>query len=215
MTPLIFVHIPKTAGTSFRVAAEEWFGKSHLLHDYGSQARRTSPIFRRYEAGKMSWEKLLVEIGKAKFVTGHFAAQRYLSAFSPSHFCAFVRDPVERTISQYFHHRHVLGYSHGLETFVEDARFHDQQHRLLAGLSLDQMGFVGVTEAYAESLSIFNSHFGTALKVGFHNQRASRQDDDAIPIELITRIRERNERDVDLHRSAVAIMTRRLADLAG
>lgn len=213
MMPLIFLHIPKTAGTSFRVAAEEWFGKRHLMYDYGPQARRTSSIFRRVETGEVSWEKALEKVKCARFVTGHFPAQRYHSAFGPEHFCTFVRDPVERAVSQYFHHKHALGYAGNIETFIEDIRFHDQQHRLLLGLPLERMGFVGVTESYPDSLEIFNARFGTSLKIAFHNQRESRTSEDPLSPELINRIEQLNARDLKLYRLAQEMLERRLIEL--
>ena len=215
MRPLIFVHIPKTAGTSFRVAAEAWFGKRHLLYDYGGQARRTSSLFRRVESGSISWPQALEKIKRARFVTGHFPAQRYLSAFGPEHFCTFVRDPVERAVSQYFHHKQSLGYAEGIEAFIEDVRFHDQQHRLLAGLPLERIGFVGVTDAYADSLAVFNASFGTSLQVEFRNQRESSADTEPPSPDLVSRIQELNARDLKLYRLAKELLEHRLMELAG
>ena len=42
--PWVFIHIPKTAGTSFRVAAENHLGKGRTVRDYGSKAPYTSPL---------------------------------------------------------------------------------------------------------------------------------------------------------------------------
>ena len=41
---IILVHIPKTGGTSLRVAAEQCFGRKHMLYDYGERARLTSEL---------------------------------------------------------------------------------------------------------------------------------------------------------------------------
>lgn len=211
--PIIFVHIPKTAGTSFRVAAKAWFGSSKMLYDYGSQARKTSTLFRRVDSGKISWDKALWKIRNSCFVSGHFPAQRYLSEFGPEHFCTFLRDPVKRTISQYFHHKNALGYSESMETFVEDARFHNQQSRLLKGLPLDRIGFVGVTESYADSLAVFNSIFGTSLTMMFRNQSKEHGETEVPTPQLIRRIEQLNAHDIALYHSACEALESRLADL--
>lgn len=215
MNPIIFVHIPKTAGTSFRASAEAWFGKRRLLFDYGSQARKTSRVFRDYEVGRLGWSCVVNKVAKSSFVTGHFPASRYLNDFDPVCFCTFVRDPVQRTISQYFHHKQALGYAEGIEIFIEDVRFHDQQHRLLAGLPIERMGFVGVTEAYADSLAVFNASFGTSLQVEFRNQREKSTKENTVSPELVGRIKELNARDLKLYCAAQQLLEHRLMELAG
>ena len=47
MPPKLFVHIPKTAGTSFRQAAESRFGLSRVLRDYGPNSDATSDTIKR------------------------------------------------------------------------------------------------------------------------------------------------------------------------
>ncbi|CAM3376404.1 sulfotransferase family 2 domain-containing protein [Halomonas lysinitropha] len=211
MNPIIFVHIPKTAGTSFRAAAEAWFGKRRLLFDYGSQARKTSRVFRDHEDGRLDWSNVVHKVAKSSFVTGHFPAGRYLKDFDPVCFCTFVRDPIQRVISQYFHHKNKLGYEKSIENFVEDARFHDHQHRLLAGISLNEMGFVGVTERYTDSIALFNQRYGTGLKVETRNQRTRHASETDVPDAVIERIRVNNTRDLELYEKALQLLDEQLS----
>jgi len=39
---ILFIHIPKTAGTSFRVAAEKYFGEDNTFYDYSAKSPETS-----------------------------------------------------------------------------------------------------------------------------------------------------------------------------
>ena len=39
---LLFVHIPKTAGTSFRLAAQQFYGENNVFFDYGLESVETS-----------------------------------------------------------------------------------------------------------------------------------------------------------------------------
>lgn len=211
MKPIIFLHIPKTAGTSFRAAAESWFGKRNLLFDYGAQARKTSHIFRDLEKGKAEWSEVVKHVEKCRFITGHFPASRYINDFNSTCFCTFVRDPVRRMISQYFHHKHKLGYEKGIESFVEESRFHDHQHRLLAGISIEEMGFVGVTERYGESIALFNQCYGTKFAVAVRNQRVTNTQEKEVSESVIQRIRVNNPRDLRLYEKAVQQLEARLA----
>lgn len=211
MKPIIFIHIPKTAGTSFRAAAESWFGKRRLLFDYGVQARNTSRIFRDFEAGKLQWSEVVKHVAKCRFVSGHFPDKRYMSDFDSACFCTFVRDPVKRMISQYFHHKHKLGYDKGIAAFVEEARFHDHQHRLLAGISIEKMGFVGVTERYEESISLFNQRYETDFEVTVRNQRETDNQEPDVSGSVIQRIRVNNPRDLRLYDKAVRQLEAQLA----
>ena len=44
--PIIYLHIPKTAGTSFRMSAEQYFGPDQVLNDYGEESPNTSEDIR-------------------------------------------------------------------------------------------------------------------------------------------------------------------------
>lgn len=213
MTPFVFVHIPKTAGTSFRIAAEKWFGKRQLIFDYGAATRRTSPVFRRYDAGEVTWQKVLADVLNARFVTGHFPINRYLCEIPLQNFCTFVRDPVERAVSQYLHHKFHFGYSDAFEVFIEDPRFHNQQCRLLSGVNVEDIGFVGVTEHYAESVFLFNSLNNTNFAIEVHNERKSKKEKYSASPALYDRIRFLNDGDVKLYRLAVDILKRRLDEV--
>ena len=42
----LVVHVPKTAGTSFRWALDKCFGESNVVRDYGRKADATSDVVR-------------------------------------------------------------------------------------------------------------------------------------------------------------------------
>ena len=44
MLSLFFVHIPKTAGTSFRKACENYFGTPYSAYDYSPNSSDTSAL---------------------------------------------------------------------------------------------------------------------------------------------------------------------------
>ena len=99
---LVSVHIPKTAGSSFRAGLQDRFGE-RLLLDYGDgPASGSVPArWRRLRnAVKVRWqaESLLKEYD---VVHGHFLASKYAFLGTRARLCAFFRDPVERIVSAY------------------------------------------------------------------------------------------------------------------
>ncbi len=92
--PLIFSHIPKTAGTSVREMFSKWFGSNLLLH-YKDKSR--PPV---HDLGNPP------EPGKSVGVYGHFNRDRGfgIEKYYPQvdQFVTILRDPFERALSSYF-----------------------------------------------------------------------------------------------------------------
>jgi len=109
--PLIFIHIPKTAGTSIRVLFEKWFGEGLLLHYY-KEAVCEMPIHHEIFA-KHSVDQPVV-------VYGHFNRRRKFGVedYYPEvrQFITILRDPLERLISNYFYLKKV---AHGWSKYPE------------------------------------------------------------------------------------------------
>lgn len=122
--PLIFSHIPKTAGISVQRIAQGWFGENLLLH---------------YRAGAMP-ERHDTEApplpGRPVVIYGHFNHQRNfgMSHYYPEidQFVTILRDPWERVISGYFFRRrpkqnvmHPKFQSLSLEEYLENWPYED------------------------------------------------------------------------------------------
>ena len=58
MSPIYFVHIPKTAGTSFRKASETFFGLRHVVYDYADDSNETSPFILDIVYGEEQGKKM-------------------------------------------------------------------------------------------------------------------------------------------------------------
>lgn len=162
--PLFFIHISKTAGSSFRVAATEYFGTENVVYDYGINANETHPQIKkldyeekdRYAAGMYILEN-------AKFLTGHVAYSKYAPFIPASNIFTFVREPSQQVRSHYEHFKRLHGYKSSFESFIGESRFCNTQHKALAGSWLDAIGFIGITEKYSESLSFINNQFDTDI----------------------------------------------------
>lgn len=161
MNILFFVHIPKTAGTSFRTGAAEYFGDEYIYADYGPNSRETSrDIFSNfYESPDLYHIKVLAENKGIRLLTGHVPAAKYNPIIASSNMTTFLRHPVEQVISHYEHYVMHHDYDKSLEDFIAERRFTNLQSRVLSGLPIELYGFLGVTERYNESIDLFNSFY--------------------------------------------------------
>ena len=160
--PLIFVHIPKTAGTSFRVSANNYFGEEHVLNDYGLDSDSTSQIVKKYyKTNKV--EQLREDAKNYRMICGHYPLSRYDNVFSDSPKVTFVREPISRTISEYYHLKKRENYKGSLRDFYNNEIYCNRQVKLLGTESPEDLDFVGVTDLYESSLNIFNKKFNLKL----------------------------------------------------
>ena len=198
--PIIYLHIPKTAGTSFRVSAEEYFGEESLLHDYGENSAQTSEeILTGYYQSEDKTALRKFGLTK-KFLGGHFSLPRYREVFPDSPIVTFFRDPVNRVVSEYVHFTNHHNYTGTLETFYRSKDFQNRQHRSLGGLKPTDLDYFGMTERYEESLKMFNAQFGTHLKYSVLNTGTTRLQPTESQIEEIKHL---NQADIETYQCAL------------
>ncbi|MEA1983721.1 MAG: sulfotransferase family 2 domain-containing protein, partial [Campylobacterota bacterium] len=154
--PLLFLHIPKTAGTSFRTALQEIYSKKETLQDYGDKSSETSHIIIKEAENRGVLIPYMIE-NKTAFITGHFHARKYLALLKDDvQWCTFLRDPIDRVLSEY---NHLVANNTYHVSFTAFYRQHPQinrQTKLMSGLSLEEFFFIGITEEYTLSIKLFN-----------------------------------------------------------
>ena len=164
--PLFFIHIPKTAGSSFRVAAEQYFGSEATYFDYGNGSKETHPDILKFEYESKDRYLAAKSIKKnAKFLSGHVIYPKYAPFFPAKSVVTFVRDPAQQVRSHYEHFSRLHGYKGSFEDFIKENRFANMQSKALNGIWTDAIGFIGITERYNESIALFNKYYGTGIKV--------------------------------------------------
>ena len=202
--PIIYLHIPKTAGTSFRVSANDYFGKENILSDYGEDSEATSPDILNgyYHSDDPS---ALYDAGKTKkFMSGHFYLAKYRNIFPDSPVVTFFRDPVKRVLSEYVHFKNHFNYSGSLEDFYRSTQFQNKQHHTLSGAKPTDLDFYGLTERYSESLDLFNQRYQARLPITKLNKGNYRGKTDTLATDKqIEEIKQLNRADIAVYQCAV------------
>ena len=163
----LVIHIPKTAGTSFRWALEKQFGKSQVIWDYGPASKDTSTIVRKHmydEVSDSKPEALINEMTNigSKVLIGHVPLQKYADYFQPQNIITFVRNPLIRVCSEYLHRMNNATFSGSFSDFLNRPGYQNLQSRFLHGSSA--LTFIGITEQYRDSLECLNRVFDWSLK---------------------------------------------------
>ena len=208
-TPYVFVHIPKTAGTSFRKALEQRFGWPMVLCDYGLKEGRSSS-FVRFKLSNSSVGELRKELCSFRVICGHIGLQKYLKLSGLPCCLTFVREPLQRSFSAYQHARRLQGYQGTLKEYV--AKQGDLQTKLLSGLPLEALAFVGISERYLESLQLLKAQFPELELVEFRENVNEVKQDEFYQFnsEEEQLLREHNQQDLQLYEKAKRLFEERL-----
>lgn len=213
---LISVHLPKTAGQSFKKSLSDHFGNSLRL-DYGRPL--FSPPFRRnLTAALGSAAVALRPFTGVRCIHGHFLPLKYAGLrLRGARFVTWMRDPVERLASQYHYwkrtagsgathpvQRRMVDEGWSLERFCLEPALRNLYGQFLWGFPFERFSFVGLTEHYEEDVRRFSELFLEGMvpahAVNVNESRAGAYVDDR---DLRRRIEAFHDQDVRLYRRAV------------
>ncbi len=211
--PFLFVHIPKTAGTSFRKGADEFFNKDKLIKDYGTQSVETSKMVLDYIYKKNDVYGLLkaIQANKIHFMAGHYHLGKYLPIFNPNRIVTFVREPVQRVISEYKHFVRNNGYTKSLQDFYRTPNQRNKQKRLLSSIPLEATGFIGITEEYSKAIKMVNHIYEIDIPILYRNiGKVNIEDSHEVSPEIIEEIKMLNNDDSDIYNQVYQLFKQRL-----
>lgn len=223
--PLVSLHLPKTAGTSFAAALAGGFAGGYRT-DYADLPMQQPRWARRRQA--LAGARRLRAGGGlrgVRCVHGHFLALKYRLALAGggARFVTWLRDPVERLASHYQFWRRdyagddpaqplrnrVVAEDWTFERFALGRELRDVYAEYLWGVPLSRFEFVGITERYDEDLEAFARRYldGGATGVTVAHALANPARGDGryrIDPGLRRRIEAHHARDVALYRQALA-----------
>lgn len=207
------MHIPKTAGTSFRLGAEDFWGRERVVYDYGQKSPATTLITQDYLYGRRKdfWSfKWACKKNRATMVAGHFNATRFISLFGVDNTLTFLRDPLQRMASEYSHFVRNYNYKGSFYDFYSQAVMHNRQSKILHGVDIEAIGFLGITEDYPKGLEIINSRYDVEIPCRKDNQGGaffgSAHDVSSEDAEEFCRL---NKRDIVMYDRAVSLFNSR------
>jgi hypothetical protein len=194
----LFVHIPKTAGTSFRKSAEV---KYSIIGDYGKDSIHTSESVKEHCYKKQDMYALKRSFNAERNILfGHFLCQKYIDFVDTRHIISFVRDPLEQVVSHYNHSVRYLGYKGSFNDFIVMPKHYNIQSRYLNALPVSLYGFIGSTTNYKESLNFINKRYGLEIDLKQDNVGQEKiQTRDSLTIEQCKKIEINNAKDIVLH----------------
>ena len=178
----ISMHIPKTGGNTFRAHLKEVFGDD-VCFVYRSQWQfvdiyTPTPmmrLYRSFRAMKSGFRDRSQLRLTDRCIHGHFRAETYLALLPEASAMTWVRDPVERIMSQYHYwkRRPFPGHSVcnflvrnnlGPVEFAEIDVMRNLQCRYFNTKTVEDFGFIGITEQFNACLAGFYRFVGAQLK---------------------------------------------------
>ncbi len=183
---LISVHVPKTAGVTFRTLLRDVYGAQAVHLDYGDRALdpvstfQTDPARWRAESSRTG-ESLPPE---TRVIHGHFGGAKYDQIYPGARKIVWLRDPVARLVSHYHYWCDLPPTAHSLHrrlldeklSLLEFARLDGMRNILarvfLRDCRLEDFTFVGVQEKFAKDLRSLGRLLGwpSKLSVGAENR---------------------------------------------
>ncbi len=223
---LIFLHIPKTAGTTLRSILMRQYsdGKVCLIYDGDDNPFISTEEFNAFTDDKKSSYDAIM--GHLTFGLHHMLPKELKYTYA-----AIIRDPVKRVLSLYNHfiNNQFKDSGHSILDFIADrnAQFDNHQVRILSGkhapfgkcseMMLNaaiknlskKFSLVGITEMFEETLFLANKLLGWKA-VPYANKNIGKNMSNPAPDvhddSVINRIKEYNSLDIKLYEYASNLM---------
>lgn len=230
---LIFLHVPKSAGTTVNRLIE---GEYPLFQIFS-----VDPVFSRWSCRHL-WGLSPERLKRFRIFKGHMLFGLHNILPQPATYFAVFRDPINRVLSAfYFMRNYVLHPNYWrfrrdqwkLEDFVRNSPRDNVQTKIVAGSPYEepctpaiyeqaiqnlkhQFSVVGLNERFEESLALMKLRFGWKLaSYSSFNITRTRPIKRDVPQSTLDLIAEKNRFDIALYENARTIFEKAIAEKAG
>ncbi|MEJ1974432.1 MAG: sulfotransferase family 2 domain-containing protein [Lacunisphaera sp.] len=153
---ILSVHIPKTAGVSVRNILKEHYGPGFILH---------------YWQITDAWGRVIDKVPAEATCVGHYQADLLAHVFPAATLMTWVRDPVERVVSSYYHRLRDPDWQHPVCVELHQNRLsladysalplvQNEMTRFFGSKKPEDFAFIGVVEDFEESLAAMKRFLG-------------------------------------------------------
>jgi len=215
---MIFLHVPKTGGTSFRFVLENSFGVSHC---HTNHTRK--PVFRQQDLNFAS--RIFPGL---RSIAGHNIINPLSLSVRDPFYITVLREPISRVISHYQDGVLRGGKTESFEQALRrNEEFENLYVKLMAGERnldkakhfLEKCNMVGLTEKFDLSLEILGRLSPYKLNLNYKRKVVARDYSLRRSIQanatLMEMAREYNKLDLELHSFAVGQIFPKLCEKAG
>jgi len=222
----IFIHNPKTAGTTLRNSIESIFGKENMLLDYNRPMKDITIVRNSKNIISSFSTKQL----KEKIIFGHTLPCKYcdfrLDGFHKRKdhiYLTFLREPLQRTISLYYFFQRdpispnavplrvkLTKEKWSLETFLTyPGLWQNFYAKYFFGFSIEKFDFVGITENYSSSIRTLSKMYEELSKIQIFEANVNTEKTInqfyEIDKNLEIRFRKLNKKDYEIYEQAKII----------
>ncbi|MEL7035962.1 MAG: sulfotransferase family 2 domain-containing protein [Cyanobacteria bacterium J06592_8] len=212
---IVSIHVPKTAGTTFRKILEQVYKPECILLDYpGEKRKRIQKEFQRRK-------------DKIKVIHGHFGANKYRHYISAKRII-WIRDPIHRLLSHYFfwknmpvekmnhpEHRFFVENNLSIIEFASLSSIQNFTLKFMNNLRIEDFYFVGVQEFFQEDIAELKTYLNWAdFEVEYVNTNPAPAYQELLSevltnSSIIDRITQLNSEDIKLYQNALIFREKR------
>ncbi len=229
-----FIHVPKTAGTSFRFMLYELF-RQRVIYPNLCDINRNNG----YESVKEFRNSPKEKFREVQLLMAHIPSAAIELMPPGTHSITFLREPMARAISDInFRANENISSINNIEEIFEDNKyfFFNLQTRLFASdtifkcpiyfnyrlvdelalkkakANLEKTAFLGITERFEDSIRLAEKRFGWKFKKLKHYNMAKKKMTKDLPGYIWNEIKENNQYDQELYRFALELFEKRIKE---
>lgn len=214
MERIVNVHIPKCAGTSFKIALAASF---KVKYDYGGRISRSEKLVIS-DSIAQNYQIDAAQYDAVNCISGHFIPIKYLKLHQAGwKFITWLRDPAQRLFSQYYHYQrhkelflnqgvnnspgfYVLSRNLTVEAFVLDPLFKNHIRRFFYRFPPRLYFFIGIVEQYPSDLAFLSEQLGVNIPLYWENLNLEKQNEQYdIPSALLAEIKQFHSQDYQIY----------------